>query len=177
VEFDARTIAEREDLAVADGGGINLLLRRERALRGKGHEPDGGERGNGFCRARHEVRARRGFGAVGTQNGEAIGAFPGGIHAPERDGVFGAFGEPGVEILLIGLRPFFLGAARDHELGGAALDVACFAHVRLRMSAGSENNSSARSKRPSARYSFTVSSPMPMRVAISRRERPSTWRR
>src|SRR6185437_494691 len=176
-EFYAGTVAEGEDLAVADGRGIDLLLRRERALRGKGHEPDGGKCGHRLGGARHEARARRGFGAVGTQNGEAVGAFPRRIHAPERDGVLGAFGEPGVEILLIGLRPFFGGAARDHELGGAALDVACLAHVRLRMSAGSENNSSARSKRPSARYSFTVSSPMPMRVAISRRERPSTWRR
>ena len=52
-------------------------------------------------------------------------------------GMFGAFGEPGVERLLIGLRPVFRSTARDHELGGAALDVVCSAHGRLRMSVGS----------------------------------------
>src|SRR6185437_4943897 len=185
VEFDLRAVRQRDDLATADRGGIG------------GFGWGGVETGDGKCRrtgGEHEAcgqtqdvlaqpagRSRR-FAHWRAQGGKTISAGPGIVQAQIGDHVRSGLREPRIELGLICMGPVAVLLAREEARGSSIQRIgACPEGFEAGLAhgvpppLGSLLKRLARPTMAMARYSLTVSTPMPIRAEISRMVRPSIF--
>jgi hypothetical protein len=144
VQLDLRTVIERKDFAVADGGLIRRARRRKEIARGgKTDDGHGGKSGRNL--QHHGPNALR-KPQRRAERAQAFGAVERCFEAVERNLMRKGLREPGVELGLIGFGPVARVLARQEPFGGAFLDadstfgfgdVRVIAHGRFLTLAGS----------------------------------------